>query len=112
MNTKKMCIYNFLCYNQITNTIKKGVSVCMRNKIISLFLSILMLIGIIGPSIEVVYAEGNNLPINNENISTKPLDEFKTEKSGTKLEEDNIIKPTDELSENKDKVNKKDIFLT
>ena len=112
MNTKKICIYNFLCYNQITNTIKKGVSVCMRNKIISLFLSILMLIGIIGPSIEVVYAEGNNLPINNENISTKPLDEFKTKESGTKLEEDNIIKPTDELSENKDKVNKKDIFLT
>lgn len=113
MNTiEKKYIYNFLCYNQITNTIKKGVSVCMRNKIISLFLSILMLIGIIGPSIEVVYAEGNNLPINNENISTKPLDEFKTEKSGTKLEEDNIIKPTDELSENKDKVNKKDIFLT
>ncbi len=84
----------------------------MRNKIISLFLSILMLIGIIGPSIEVVYAEGNNLPINNENISTKSFDEFKTEKSGAKLEEDNIIKPTDELSENKDKVNKKDIFLT
>lgn len=109
---EKIYIYNFLCYNQITNTIKKGVSVCMRNKIISLFLSILMLIGIIGPSIEVVYAEGNNLPINNENISTKSFDDFKTKESGTKLEEDNIIKPTDELSENKDKVNKKDIFLT
>lgn len=112
MNTKKICIYNFLCYNQITNTIKKGVSVCMRNKIISLFLSILMLIGIIGPSIEVVYAEGNNLPINNENISTKSFDDFNTKESSAKLEEDNIIKPTDELSENKDKVNKKDIFLT
>ena len=112
MYTKKICIYNFLCYNQITNTIKKGVSVCMRNKIISLFLSILMLIGIIGPSIEVVYAEGNNLPINNENISTKSFDDFNTKESCAKLEEDNIIKPTDELSENKDKVNKKDIFLT
>lgn len=112
MYTKKICIYNFLCYNQITNTIKKGVSVCMRNKIISLFLSILMLIGIIGPSIEVVYAEGNNLPINNENISTKSFDDFNTKKSGAKLEEYNIINPTDELSENKDKVNKKDIFLT
>lgn len=84
----------------------------MRNKIISLFLSILMLIGIIGPSIEVVYAEGNNLPINNENISTKPLDEFKTENSGAKLEEDNIIKTTDELSRKNEKVNKKDGFLT
>ena len=113
MNTiEKICIYNFLCYNQIINTIKKGVSVCMRNKIISLFLSILMLIGIIGPSIEVVYAEGNNLPINNENISTKSFDDFNTKESSAKLEEDNIIKPTDELSENKDKVNKKDIFLT
>lgn len=113
MNTiEKIYIYNFLCYNQITNTIKKGVSVCMRNKIISLFLSILMLIGIIGPSIEVVYAEGNNLPINNENISTKSFDDFNTKESSAKLEEDNIIKPTDELSENKDKVNKKDIFLT
>ena len=113
MNTiEKIYIYNFLCYNQITNTIKKGVSVCMRNKIISLFLSILMLIGIIGPSLEVVYAEGNNLPINNENISTKSFDDFNTKESSAKLEEDNIIKPTDELSENKDKVNKKDIFLT
>lgn len=83
----------------------------MRNKIISLFLSILMLIGIIGPSIEVVYAEGNNLPINNENISTKPLDEFKTENSGTKLE-DNTIKTTGELSRKNEKVNNKDGFLT
>ena len=83
----------------------------MRNKIISLFLSILMLIGIIGPSIEVVYAEGNNLPINNENISTKPLDEFKTEESGTKLE-DNTIKTTGELSRKNEKVNNKDGFLT
>ena len=41
----------------------------MRNKIISLFLSTLMLIGIISPSIEVVYAEGNNLPINTNEIS-------------------------------------------
>lgn len=68
----------------------------MRNKIISLFLSILMLIGIIGPSIEVVYAEGNNLPINNENISTKSFDDFNT----------------NEISGNKEEVNRKDKLLT
>lgn len=55
----------------------------MRNKIISLFLSTLMLIGIISPSIEVVYAEGNNLPIN-----------------------------TNEISGNKEEVNREDNFLT
>ena len=55
----------------------------MRNKIISLFLSILMLIGIISPSIDVVYAEGNNLPIN-----------------------------TNEISGNKEEVNREDNFLT
>lgn len=55
----------------------------MRNKIISLFLSTLMLIAIISPSIEVVYAEGNNLPIN-----------------------------TNEISGNKEEVNREDNFLT
>ena len=55
----------------------------MRNKIISLFLSTLMLIGIISPSIEVVYAEGNNLPIK-----------------------------TNEISGNKEEVNREDNFLT
>lgn len=77
----------------------------MRNKIISLFISIFMLIGIIGPSIDVAYAES-------ENISTKPIDEFETEESGTKLEEDNTIKTTDDLSENEEKVNTEDNLLT
>lgn len=77
----------------------------MRNKIISLFISIFMLIGIIGPFIDVAYAES-------ENISTKPIDEFETEESGTKLEEDNTIKTTDELSENEEKVNTEDNLLT
>ena len=76
----------------------------MRNKIISLCISIFMLIGIIGPSIDVAYAES-------ENISTKPIDEFETEESGTKLE-DNIIKTTDDLSENEEKVNTEDNFST
>lgn len=76
----------------------------MKNKIISLFISIFMLIGIIGPSIDVAYAES-------ENISTKPIDEFETEESGTKLE-DNIIKTTDDLSENEEKVNTEDNFST
>lgn len=77
----------------------------MRNKIISLCISIFMLIGIIGPSIDVAYAES-------ENISTKPIDKFETEESGTKLEEDNTIKTTDELSENEEKVNTEDNLLT
>ena len=77
----------------------------MRNKIISLFISIFTLISIIGPSIDVAYAES-------ENISTKPIDEFETEESGTKLEEDNTIKTTDELSENEEKVNTEDNLLT
>ena len=77
----------------------------MRNKIISLCISIFMLIGIIGPSIDVAYAES-------ENISTKPIDKFETEESGTKLEEDNTIKTTDELSENEEKVNTEDKLLT
>ena len=64
-----------------------------------------MLIGIIGPSIDVAYAES-------ENISTKPIDKFETEESGTKLEEDNTIKTTDELSENEEKVNTEDNLLT
>lgn len=76
----------------------------MRNKIISLFISIFMLIGIIGPSIDVAYAES-------ENISTKPIDELENEESGTKLE-DNIIKTTDDLSENEEKVNTEDNLLT
>ena len=46
-----------------------------------------------------------------ENISTKPIDEFETEESGTKLE-DNIIKTTDDLSENEEKVNTEDNFST
>lgn len=76
----------------------------MRNKIISIFISMFMLIGIIGPSIDVAYAES-------ENISTKAIDEFENEESGTKLE-DNTINTTDELSENEEKVNTEDNLLT